>query len=83
MNLPREDIRIFFMFRLCLSKFILACTDAGDDSTIDEQIGACDKTGMLSLPHKDVHMILANELLYLSSVMLRVNQIASVGLFHC
>ena len=36
----------------------------------------------LSLPHKDVHMILANELLYLSSVMLRVNQIASVCLFH-
>ena len=27
--------------RACLSKFILACTDAGDDSTIDEQIGAC------------------------------------------
>ena len=22
--------------------FILACTDAGDDTTIDEQIGACD-----------------------------------------
>jgi len=27
-------------------------------------------------------MILANELLYLSSVMLRINQIASVSLFH-
>ena len=36
------------MFRLCLSKFILTCTDAGDDTTIDEQIGACDKTGMLT-----------------------------------
>ena len=39
---------IFFMFRLCLSKFILTCTDAGDDTTVDEQIGACDKTGMLT-----------------------------------
>ena len=39
---------IFFMFRLCLSKFILTCTDAGDDTTVDEQIGACDETGMLS-----------------------------------
>ena len=36
------------LMRACLSKFILACTDAGDDSTIDEQIGACDKTGMLT-----------------------------------
>ena len=39
---------IFFMFRLCLSKFILTCTDAGDDTTVDEQIGACDKTGMFT-----------------------------------
>ena len=29
------------LMRACLSKFILACTDAGDDSTIDEQIGTC------------------------------------------
>jgi hypothetical protein len=31
-----------------LPKFKLSCTDAGDDTTVDEQIGACDKTGMLT-----------------------------------
>ena len=51
--------------RTCLSKFILACTDAGDGSTIDEQISACDKTDhrtqFCCLPCKCLHTILLQD----------------------
>ena len=31
-----------------LPKFKLSRANAGDDTTVDEQIGACDETGMLT-----------------------------------